>query len=150
MGTALSSDLAIGKNAGFPVMNSETPYAPRESTCPWCGLLPIHEPNSMAILNGGAMMMNEDRTCGGMDQRLDGFLSLLWHGAHGSGQGLWRDRCDMVRVADNCSGGQFEIYFCSTACLRSFLNDCVDRLERARETPRPTLSEKEFPNSSSE
>jgi hypothetical protein len=122
-----------GASLEFPVMDGPTPYAPRGRECPWCGLAPVHEPNSMAIINGGALLMSEDRLIGGMDPRLDGFLSLIWHGAHEGGHGQWRDRCSMVRVADGCRGGQFEMYFCSTGCLRGFLNDCVDRLEARRE-----------------
>lgn len=83
----------------------------------------------MAILNGGALLMNSERTCGEMDERMDGFLSLIWHGAHGGGEGQNRERHCSLRLADNCRGGQFEIYFCSTQCLRGYLNHCVDRLE---------------------
>ncbi len=127
-----SSPSATPSDLDFPVMDASKPYVPRERLCPWCKTNPVHEPNSMAILNGGAMMMSEDRQSGSMDQRLDGFLSLIWHGAHDGGVGEWRDFCETVRVADNCPGGQFEIYFCSTACLRAFLNYCVDKLEAAR------------------
>jgi len=121
----------------FPVMNEKTPYVPVAPMCPVCGLEPIHEPNSMAILNGGALLMSEDRQSGGMDDRLDGFLSFIWHGAHSGGLGQHRERFATVRVADNCRGGQYEMYFCSTECLRSFLNRCVDALEAARSEPPP-------------
>jgi hypothetical protein len=83
----------------------------------------------MAILNGGALIMSDDRESGSMDPRLDGFLSLIWHGAHDGGDGKHRGVFKMLRVADNCEGGQFEIYFCSTSCLRAYLNYCVDTLE---------------------
>lgn len=86
----------------------------------------------MAILNGGALLMNDERTGGGMDGRLDGFLSLIWHGAHDGGTGEHRETGADVRIADNCKGGQFEIYFCSTRCLRAYLNHCVDLLEKER------------------
>ena len=113
----------------FPVMSKGSPYFPTDGRCPWCNNNSVNEPHSMAILNGGALMMNADRTCGEMDDRLDGFLSLIWHGAHGSGTGIFPGKGAMVRVADNCAGGQFEMYFCSTDCLRGFLNHCVDKLE---------------------
>jgi hypothetical protein len=50
-----------------------------------------------------------------------GFLSLHWH-------------CDQVAsaylpIVDNARGGQFEMYYCSTECLRAFLGACVDELE---------------------
>ena len=52
----------------------------------------------------------------------------------------------MVHVADNCRGGQFDVYFCSTDCLRAFLNSCVDALElevqkEKRKTPRQLAAE---------
>lgn len=121
-----------GRKLLFPTMNDKFPYYPTDGVCPWCGVGRVNEPNSMAILNGGALMMSEDRTCGGMDARLDGFLSLIWHGAHGGGEGEFSERGGMVRIADDCPGGQFEIYFCSTDCLRAYLNHCVDRLEENR------------------
>jgi hypothetical protein len=132
------SEKPPGASLPFPVMDSSSPYGPKGGDCPWCGASPVHEPNSMAILNGGALMMSVDRQCGQMDPRLDGFLSLIWHGAHDGGRGEWRDCGAEVRIADNCPGGQFEIYFCSTSCLRAFLNDCVDRLERVRSENPPS------------
>lgn len=121
-----------GKSLPLPTMTERAPYYPTEGVCPWCGVNRVHEPNSMAILNGGALLMNGDRTCGEMDDRLDGFLSLIWHGAHNGGEGEFAGGGAVVRVADNCRGGQFEIYFCSTGCLRAYLNHCVDKLEEAR------------------
>jgi hypothetical protein len=116
----------------FPVMDRGNPYVPKDRLCPWCQTGIVHEPNSMAILNGGALLMSEDRQSGGMDPRLDGFFSLSWHGAHGGGLGEYADQFSTLRVADNCPGGQFEMYFCSTSCLRAFLNKCVDELEKLR------------------
>jgi hypothetical protein len=84
----------------------------------------------MAILNGGGLLMSEDRESGSMDPRMDGFLSMTWHGAHGDGEGENRNVFSSLRLADDCRGGQFEIYFCSTECLRAYLNYCVDELER--------------------
>jgi hypothetical protein len=118
------------RDAGFPHMNKTDPYFPKDKICPWCLSQKVHEPNSMAILNGGALLMSEDRESGGMDPRLDGFLSLIWHGAHGVGEGAHRGVFKMLRMADNCRGGQFEIYFCSTQCLRAYLNYSVDELEK--------------------
>jgi hypothetical protein len=116
----------------FPRMNRDHPYYPTDGVCPWCKTGKVNEPHSMAILNGGAMLMNDDRTCGGMDGRLDGFLSLIWHGAHSGGEGDFPEASGMVSIADDCGGGQFEMYFCSTDCLRAYLNHCVDRLEQER------------------
>jgi len=113
----------------LPVCNELTPYFPKVARCPQCKKRKVLEPHSMAILNGGAFLMDRKHDCGRMDERLDGFLNLIWHGAHDCGIGEDRDIGALVDVAKNCRGGQFEIYFCSTNCLRTFLNSCVDALE---------------------
>ena len=69
---------------------------------------------------------------------MKGFLHFGWHGAHIEDGGTGKDsdswaNLDLVR--DN-AGGQFGFYFCSTQCLRAFLNSCVDELEEAIERNR--------------
>jgi hypothetical protein len=83
----------------------------------------------MAILSGGALLMDRETDSGGMSDDMDGFLSLTWHGAHDGGQGEHKDIHTSVYVADYTRGGQYEVYFCSTKCLREYLNFCVDQLE---------------------
>ena len=41
-----------------------------------------------------------------------------------------------IEIAELVATGQFELYFCSTDCLRAFLNYCVDELERRRKSHR--------------
>lgn len=95
----------------------------------------------MAILGGGALLMDRKSQSSIHDDRQIGFLHLTWHGAHGQGVGGDRDMYKVVEIANDCRGGQFDLYFCSTACLRAFLNSCVDALElevqkEKRKTPR--------------
>ena len=63
------------------------------------------------------------------------WLGLSWHGAHSDmeGTGQRPDTGGSLKLIDDCPGGQFAIYFCSTACLRQFLNSCVDALEQCIE-----------------
>ena len=61
---------------------------------------------------------------------MDGFLHLSWHGAHDGGEGKDREIGAMVEIARDVRGGQFDLYFCSPKCLRSYLNYCVDVLEK--------------------
>ena len=61
---------------------------------------------------------------------MDGFLALEWHGAHDGGQGKDRDIYEMIEIAKDVRGGEFDICFCSTKCLRAYLNFCVDELEK--------------------
>jgi len=58
-----------------------------------------------------------------------GFFSLIWHSNYAN-----RERYDdaSVEIAELVDTGQFDFYFCSTDCLRGFLNYCVDELERRR------------------
>ena len=75
------------------------------------------------------MLMDRADNSGGPSDALDGFLDLTWHGAHDGGSGPDRDIHLAVPLADRVKGGQFEFYFCSTTCLRAFLNAAVDELE---------------------
>ena len=81
------------------------------------------------MLGGGALFLNRNRDSGGPDDRMDGYLSLTWHGAHEEGEGKDRDIYSVVQIAKDVRGGQYDVYFCSTKCLRSYLNFCVDQLE---------------------
>jgi len=76
------------------------------------------------------MLMDRKRENGGPDDRMDGFLALDWHGAHDGGQGRGRDIFERIEIAKDVRGGQFDILFCSTKCLRAYLNFCVDALEK--------------------
>jgi hypothetical protein len=99
--------------------------------CRVCGARGLHEPNSFAVLDGGAMVPMGD---GGAAPVFDAlaWFGMSWHGAHSDmkGTGQRPDTGGSVKVVDDCSAGQFAIYFCSTACLRKFLNACVDELEQ--------------------
>lgn len=74
--------------------------------------------------------MNREDDSGGPDDNLDGYLDIVWHGAHDRGEGKDREIGATVQIAQEVRGGQFDLYFCSTKCLRSYLNFCVDELDR--------------------
>ena len=93
----------------------------------------------MAILAGGAMrVVDPKKRSATIADDCIGFLDLVWHGAHDGGKGKNREICARVPLADDTPAGQFEFYFCSTRCLREFLNASVDALEEKiiRELPR--------------
>lgn len=73
--------------------------------------------------------MDKSRQSGGKSDQMDGYLSLIWHGAHGAGQGQDQDIYESVPLAEDVRGGQFEVYLCSTQCVRAFLSSWVDELE---------------------
>ena len=93
----------------------------------------------MAILAGGAVRV-VDRPSKSADMAVDsiGFLDIIWHGAHDGGLGTDREISARVPLAEDTPDGQFEFYFCSTRCLRDFLNACVDKLDlRIRKEKKP-------------
>ena len=52
--------------------------------------------------------------------------------AHDGGSGGDEDVFACVDIVEDVRGGQFSMYFCSTDCLRAFLNSCVDELDRQK------------------
>ncbi|MBN1909761.1 MAG: hypothetical protein JW818_08480 [Pirellulales bacterium] len=118
------------KELVLPILTGSNTYHPKEPVCPVCGERKVLEPHSMAILSAGALLMDRKTDSGGPSDDLNGFFGLTWHGAHDGGQGNDRDIYHAVRVMDDVRGGQGEIFFCSTQCLRKFLNRCVDELEK--------------------
>ena len=80
----------------------------------------------MAILNAGAMKPTAPESYT-MAEEDAAFMTLIWH----SNDPANYDDAS-VEIAELVSTGQFELYFCSTACLRAFLNYCVDELEHKR------------------
>ncbi len=113
----------------FPILSGRHTALPKKPVCPRCGKRKVLEPHSMAIFDGGALFVNRKKRYGGLNDQMDGFVGIAWHGAHDTGIGTDRDIFTSVYAALDCRGGQFEIYFCSTACLRAFFNSWVDALE---------------------
>ena len=112
----------------FPVVKGKSWHWPKKPLCPICGKNKVFEPHSMAILTAGAMLMDRAEDSGGPSNDLDGFLALHWHGAHNGGKGQHGDVFCGVDIIRDAFGGQADLYFCSTECLRKFLNACVDEL----------------------
>ena len=110
----------------FPLLKGKHTAHPDVAVCPQCKKSKVLEPHSMAILDGGSIYMGRKR---GVAEKLEGFASITWHGAHDNGIGGDRDIFVSSELASDCRGGQFEIYFCSTKCLRAFFDSWVDDLE---------------------
>jgi hypothetical protein len=93
-----------------------------------CGKTGIFEPNSFACLSGGALLGKTDSDC---ECEIGGTLDIAWHGAHPTdgGKGDDPDIFASVPIATGEHTMQYELYFCSTSCLRTFLNSWVDALE---------------------
>lgn len=117
------------KEQKFPVVCGEQQCYPVNGICPVCHKNEVLEPNSMAILSVGALLMDRKNDTGSDSDKLDAFLRLIWHGAHENGRGNKRDLDYAIDVVQSARGGVVDLCFCSTQCLRTFLNRCVDELE---------------------
>lgn len=85
----------------------------------------------MALIMGGALeKLGKDHFVTSDGDKIAGYLSFVWHGAHDEGEGDFREMDHMIDIVDKAPDGQFQLSFCSTSCLRKFLNQAVDELER--------------------
>ena len=66
-----------------------------------------------------------------IEQQADGFLGISWRAPYSRGEG---GKLESVRLVEQGHQGQFELEFCSTSCLRSYLNLQVDSLEELVKT----------------
>lgn len=114
-------------NIKFPVVSDENSVFPQninESTCPVCKENRLGPGKETAYIHGGALLL-EERSQGievaNLADNLEGFLFLDWNGRN--------EKCVDLELALNVKKGQFSINFCSTKCLREFLNMSVDKLE---------------------
>ena len=89
----------------------------------------VGEPNSFALINGGGLLRKESGNW--ISEKISGFLTFTWHGAHSdmNGVGVDSDISASYDLVNDTNHGQFDMMFCSTPCMRSFLNTCVDELE---------------------
>ncbi|RLI38152.1 hypothetical protein DRO66_02385, partial [Candidatus Bathyarchaeota archaeon] len=56
-----------------------------------------------------------------LSNHMDGFMSVGWHPPHEEGAS------GEVALIKETKGGQADLYFCSTNCMRHFLNKAVDK-----------------------
>ena len=117
------------KKLKFPIVKGKKDHWPLKAVCPICGKGKVLEPHSMAILSAGAMLVDRKQKTGRPSDTMDGFMSLMWHGAHDRGKGKYREIGCGVNIMFDVMGGQADLYFCSTKCLRRFFDKCVDELE---------------------
>jgi len=97
----------------------------------------------MVVLSAGALKRTgRNEYSGGGHADLAGTLSLFWHGAHDSGEGMDRETGFMMPIVDHVKGGMFDLIFCSTKCLRAFLNTIVDDFEIRIRKEKQTASNK--------
>ena len=78
--------------------------------------------SSFAFIAGGALFMI-DKDNSELKKEMEGFLDIGYHGSES-------EESVNLHIVEDSKYGQFEISLCSIKCLRSFLNEKVDELER--------------------
>ena len=111
-------------NLQFPVLSGrDYPFVPKErfGGCPICGK---KIENGAAYVHGGAVY--EDTTF-----ETEAFFKVGYHSKATDVSG-----CGQVDVVKHLYGGQFDLNFCSTSCVRAFFSKIVDEVERQVEQNR--------------
>lgn len=103
----------------FPVQKgfSTRGLGAKPGRCAICNAGGVGEPYTFVWLNGIADSKDHEAKVS---------LSIGVHGRHDAGHD---EPGGNLTIVQDAGGGQFEFYFCSTVCLRSFFNRCVDELD---------------------
>lgn len=89
--------------------------------CPNCGRAFV---SGFAYLSGGALLLSPDNETSNETERLKAFLNIGFHGKDGD----MRDSTGATLV-DDVIGGQFDLNWCSIACMRLWFNRLMDEME---------------------
>ncbi len=119
----------------FPVAQGSQSFFPADFVCPICESNRIGEPHEFVGLSGGAASES-----GG---NADGFLTIYLHPREVppfgppqvANESIGQSEGAELEIVRDTNFGQFDLCFCSTSCLRRFLNACVDELERTLGKP---------------
>jgi hypothetical protein len=77
-----------------------------------------------AYVSGGALLLDAPELNNIHDNRHRAFMNVGFHGVNSN----MSDSAD-IEVVNDLPGGQFDLLFCSLACLRSWFTGLVDQLE---------------------
>ena len=108
----------------FPLLTGETAGLPDDGTCLVC----MNRLGATTyMIYGGCVLMDRIEDVGGPADNMDAYLHFGWDfdGDRKAGPASL-----YLPVVEDVRGGQWTVYFCSTACMREFLAGCVDELER--------------------
>lgn len=113
--------------------SSDRMFHPTDGRCPECG---GDFRRGNAYLSAGAMLLSEDGQDSLHPARLQGFLHV---GIHGPDTEM-RDSSD-VEVVRGLYGGQFDLIWCSIACLRAWMMKLLDEVETRAQPNHPSQQE---------
>ena len=109
----------------FPVVQQGKSNFPKDSKCPICQkALVTPEKVEQVVLTVGALKKMGKGWSGCGNGNLGGILTICTHSHNSDMPGV------SVDVVDLAGNGQADLVFCSTKCLRAFLNTIVDEVER--------------------
>jgi hypothetical protein len=116
--------------ARFPLLKGQDrPFFPGKGQgCLVCGK--PYQGRGFAYLGAGASCDFDE--CGIDERALGAFFHVGFHGKNA-------DMSDSggVEVVKDLDGGQFDLQFCSTACLRQFFSTIVDEVEKSISRQKP-------------
>jgi len=125
----------------MPLISKNESCYPNEPICPICKKNKVFEPHTFVAINGGALRIGKSGNSIS-HKNMYGYLHLTWHGHH------YQDINDEVKdtffnleIVNDSKQGEYELYFCSTRCLREFFNRIVDLFEeKISETVKESLN----------
>lgn len=109
----------------LPVISkkSKFPYYPIDKICPICGTDRTTLDSEFYVLNGGALKKIDTETYT-HDENAIGFLNFAYHPAINS-----KRLGKTIDVIEYSKNGQFDIYFCSINCMRTFFDLIIREIE---------------------
>ncbi|WP_435263863.1 hypothetical protein [Tenacibaculum sp. nBUS_03] len=109
----------------YPIITKKTKsFFPNDEICPICKTNRITLNSEFYVLNGGALeKINNDTSI--PSDIMEGFLSVQYHSGENSENYGFN-----IDIVDESKGGQFDIYFCSTNCMKEFFNQLIDTIEK--------------------
>ena len=114
----------LDENPMFPVLNHDSEVkSPRAENCTKCGE-PYDSDKEYVCFEANTVLMDDDSFENGASNELNMISVSLWYVRDYS-----RFEGAKLHLFDNMKGGQGSVFFCSTKCLRGFLNSAVDALE---------------------
>jgi len=114
----------------LPKLKRKLAHWPTKPLCPVCKKKKVFEPHSFVLLSSFSLLSNRRKKRTFSVDHLDTSVELMYHGAHDTGVGTRRNIMAQSKIASDVYGGQVELYFCSTKCIRKFFNAWVDDLEK--------------------
>lgn len=127
----------------FPVIEGTMNNLDGSSICPVCRKNVIYQPERIVLTAGALSVYKPGSDQQGDDTSKDGSISPEIAVAKWGDVGFWilewhrmknnkvkGDTAANLDIVKDSKHGQFDLYFCSIQCLRTFFNEIVDEFEK--------------------